>query len=322
MAKRLSLEIINEIKKIAPSIQVRWPALAAIVETESAGRTGSMIRGHFEPIIRFEGHYFHRLLKHNPAKLKLAVKEGLAHPKAGRVKNPRSQVNRWEMLRRAIRIDRDAALASVSWGLGQVMGDNWLSLGYNSVQALVNEARSGVGGQIRVMVAFIKVNKLVNKLRALDWAGFANRYNGSGYKKNKYDTKMANAYTYYNNIDKWHKRIQVSGLSNISIQKALNDHGYKLIEDGIHGTKTILAIEDFQRRNALMVDGIVGEKTKELLFNSLQIIEPPKSTFPPLPQIEKEGLTAIHTKLKKDKIKTNSWVALTSFFMSLFKKRK
>jgi site-specific recombinase XerC len=37
-------------------------------------------------------------------------------------------------------------------------------------------------------------SKMFTALHNNDWAGFAKRYNGPGYKKNKYDTKLASAY--------------------------------------------------------------------------------------------------------------------------------
>ncbi|WP_427138657.1 peptidoglycan-binding protein [Psychrobacillus psychrodurans] len=45
------------------------------------------------------------------------------------------------------------------------------------------------------------------------------------------------------------------------VQKLLNSVGYKLMVDGIEGTLTIAAIKDFQKKNGLAVDGIVGPRT-------------------------------------------------------------
>jgi N-acetylmuramoyl-L-alanine amidase len=51
--------------------------------------------------------------------------------------------------------------------------------------------------------------------------------------------------------------------SVLKIQMKLNQcYPYKLVEDGIMGSKTKNAIMDFQRRYGLVVDGIVGIKTK------------------------------------------------------------
>lgn len=50
------------------------------------------------------------------------------------------------------------------------------------------------------------------------------------------------------------------------LQQMLNSKGYKLDVDGIFGNNTLSAVRDYQSRNGLQVDGIVGSKT----FGSLQ----------------------------------------------------
>ena len=45
------------------------------------------------------------------------------------------------------------------------------------------------------------------------------------------------------------------------LQKLLNQNGYSLDEDGIFGSKTQSAVKDYQTKNNLTVDGIVGKNT-------------------------------------------------------------
>lgn len=47
----------------------------------------------------------------------------------------------------------------------------------------------------------------------------------------------------------------------LELQKILNQNGYKLTEDGIFGSKTDAAVRDYQQKNGLDVDGIVGTNT-------------------------------------------------------------
>ncbi|MEM9280118.1 MAG: N-acetylmuramidase family protein [Pseudomonadota bacterium] len=182
----------SEIIQIAKDNDLEPATLFAVVEVESAGKLGAKVNGRMEPLIRIEGHYFYRLLPNG--KRNRAVVAGLASSKAGRVKNPIRQAARWRMLKRAEDIDRPAALASCSWGCGQVMGSHWRWLGYASIDALVAEARDGAGGQVRLMMRYIKKAGLIEKLQNHDWAGFARAYNGPGYRKYKYDRKMLAAY--------------------------------------------------------------------------------------------------------------------------------
>ena len=179
------------IEKEAAAAKIPAHHLLAVVEVESAGKAYAMVKGRKEPLIRWEGHYFDRLL--SPADRAIARKQGLASPKAGGVANPNGQPARYALLDRAILIDAKAAFESCSWGVGQVMGSHWKSLGYSSVEALVTEARRDVGGQVRLMVKFIVENNLLDEIRSGAWAKFARAYNGPAYKKNAYDTKMAKA---------------------------------------------------------------------------------------------------------------------------------
>lgn len=185
-------EVIGEIAKVADELNVERAALLAVAEVESGGRVFATVGGENLPLIRFEGHYFDRRLA--GGKRNRARAEGLAAPKAGAVANPPTQAARWAMLDRATAIDRRAALESVSWGIGQVMGAHWDWLGYASVDALVGEARSGAAGQARLMARFIDRAGLRPALRTHDWAAFARGYNGPGYKANGYHVKMAEAY--------------------------------------------------------------------------------------------------------------------------------
>ncbi len=132
---------LRAIGALAARMDLEQAALLAIAEVESGGRAFAMVDGRREPLIRFEGHYFDRLLsRQNRA---VARKAGLASPKAGAVANPASQAARWRLLARAVEIDAVAAYSSVSWGVGQVMGSHWAWLGFGSVTELVNLCRSG-----------------------------------------------------------------------------------------------------------------------------------------------------------------------------------
>jgi len=256
-------------------------ALLAVAEVESAGRLCANVRGRKEPVIRFEGHYFDRLLTGD--KQLAARAEGLADPKAGEVRNPHHQSARWKLLDRAIAIDRLAALSSTSWGVGQVMGVHWKWLGYGSVDALVVEARSGAVGQVAVMVRYIQKAGLVTALKAGDWVTFARVYNGPAYAKLGYDRKIQRAYQRLSKqaavsqaklpsaaVDNGDNRLMFGarGAPVRKLQKGLCRWGYILVEDGVFGLITDRVLRRFQADHQLQVTGIVGPAERTLILEN------------------------------------------------------
>jgi hypothetical protein len=189
-------ESFAEIISLARLAGIDPAALLAVAEVESGGRALFDINGKKEPAIRFEGHYFDRRLA---GRIRDQARQaGLSAPEAGRVRNPKTQRERWLLLERAVSIHKKAALESTSWGLGQVMGAHWEWLGYSSIDELVAEARSSVGGQVRLMLNFIDKAGLKTALEQKDWRNFARRYNGPAFARNQYDSRMAAAFERWN----------------------------------------------------------------------------------------------------------------------------
>lgn len=265
-----SKTVIKQIELMAAELRVEPAALLAVAEVESAGVSEWNVHGQMKPAIRFEGHYFHRILKaKNKAKLRQAVAAGLANPRAGAVKNPNSFSARYDLLERAAKIDRDAAYESTSWGLGQVMGAHWAKLGYASVEALVKDAMRGVDGQVRIMQKYIRAFGLVDELQSKGWLSFALQYNGPAARKNRYDAKIAAAYK------RWSKAatgtLAKDDSAYAEYQGELKRLGYyKGNIDGVNGEGTKAAVRRFQKDNGLVPDGKVGPNTRDALDEALR----------------------------------------------------
>ncbi len=190
--------VLSQTVAVARMHKIEPEALLAVVETESAGKSLE-IDGR-TPCLLFERHIFFREL--NKAGLGTLAQEalhaGLANTSwqpATQYKDQGSSKNRLLLFDKASRINRECAIRSCSWGVGQTMGFLAEELKFKNATTMFDYLiAGGVPAQVECMVREIENKKLTPKLNAHNWAGFAAVYNGPGYKKNAYDAKMATAY--------------------------------------------------------------------------------------------------------------------------------
>jgi len=180
----------DDIRLVAGYLRCHLAALKAVIAVESRDE-GFGADG--RPIILNEPHIFWRELGAGGKRNK-AVKAGLAYRKWGTKPYPKTQASRYRWLEKAMAIEERAALRSCSWGLGQVMGFNHGLCGFTDVQSFVRAMLISEGAQLYAMARFIVSNDLHDNLRERDWSGFARGYNGSGFAKHGYHTKLKNAY--------------------------------------------------------------------------------------------------------------------------------
>lgn len=164
----------------------------AVVEVEASG---SGFDGLSRPKALFEPHVFYREL--GEKKRALAVNQGLAYRRWGERPYPKDSYPR---IIAAMSIDRPAALRSTSWGLGQVMGFNHKTVGYASVEEMVFDLLDDEEKHLAQMIRFIEAESLDDDLRDGRWEAFARGYNGPGYAKHGYHTKLAAAYAKWSKI--------------------------------------------------------------------------------------------------------------------------
>jgi len=181
-----------DLPTIGKSIGVGEDELHAFIDVETHG-VGFDAKG--RPRILFERHVFYRYLP--VAKRDAAVTAGLALRVPGGYGKESEQ---YEKLARAMKIDAKAALYSCSWGLAQIMGFNHKLAGYATVEEMVEAFKDDEENHLRAAIRFITATKLDGALRRHDWAAFARGYNGPAYKKNAYDTKLAEAYAKWSRI--------------------------------------------------------------------------------------------------------------------------
>lgn len=257
----LDAKVRAQVGVTAKYLNIKASNLAAVVEIESAGIVFWVVNGRQVPAARPEAHRFYAKLK--GSERDKAVSLGLAHPKFGVVKVPFQREAVYDIIERMKKINETAALESCSWGLGQVMGENWKSLGYASVQELVAENMRGVDGQLECMARFIRVNGLVPALQRGDFTTFAKRYNGPAYKTNAYDTKMAAAAKRYEKLYTTpEKEAEIVSEQVKAIQRDLSGLGcYSGAIDGLESPELTEAIKRLQTENGLVADGKYGAMT-------------------------------------------------------------
>ena len=172
--------------RAAKALDCDVAAIKAFAKVESRG-TGFLPDG--KPVILFERHIFHRLLKQKGLS---CDDTSICATKAG---GYLGGVKEHDRLEKAANIDRESALQSASWGVFQVMAFNWKLCGYTSLQDFINAAYRSESDHLNMFVGFIKANRtLLEAVRNKNWDIAARIYNGPGYQKNAYDVKLAKAY--------------------------------------------------------------------------------------------------------------------------------
>lgn len=183
-----------DLPRIGERIGVGEDEIHAVLEVEAAG-SGFDSQGRVKAL--YEPHIAYREASNLKDKtiLNRLVKAGLAYP-AWKRDYPKDSYPR---ILEAHAIAGDLALEATSWGLGQIMGFNHKAAGYASAREMVEAFADDEENHLDGMINFIISRELDDEIRRHDWAGFARGYNGSGYKANKYDTKLAAAFA------KWRK---------------------------------------------------------------------------------------------------------------------
>lgn len=189
-----------DLPRVGNTISVGEDVIHALLEVETNG-SGFDDEGRVKML--FEPHKFYRHLGPGPNRDK-AIKQGLAYKTWGQQKYPKDSYPRLE---KAIAIDEDAALMSASWGLGQIMGENYNQVGYDTVENMVSAFADDEDNQLEAIIEFLKHNNIDDDLRrieqkqgrgqtvtAQDWVPVVRVYNGTGYAKNDYHNRANRAY--------------------------------------------------------------------------------------------------------------------------------
>lgn len=162
-------------------------AIQAVVQVES-GPLGAFAPSG-KPVILYEPHIFSRRTN----RAYDASHPTISYRSWDATKYPRNQEGRWAQLREAYALDPQAAVASASWGLFQIMGFNHEACGFPDAKSFVTDMCQSQAQQLKAFAKFVRFNNLADELVAKNWEGFAGGYNGQG-QVERYGRLMREAY--------------------------------------------------------------------------------------------------------------------------------
>lgn len=227
-------------------------ALRAVWEVEAGGRgfrADRSLERRFEP--------------HHMPDARMGWRESLRIP----------QARREEMFEQGFIDHPTAALRATSWGAPQIMGFNHKAAGYATARQMVEAMAKYEREHLVAFVALVKAWGIDSALRGRDWLAFARRYNGTG-QPEVYARRMEAAYRRHaGRPSPVVLRVGDRGPNVARLQRALG-----IEDDGAFGPATLRAVQEFQARRNLPVDGIVGARTWAALEADIGVRAPEAET--------------------------------------------
>jgi hypothetical protein len=234
----------NGFAAVAIDLGVKAPEIWAVFAVETSGCGFLPDR---RPNILYERHIFSHLTggQFDDGDISSPTPGGYGPPGAAQ----------YVRLARAAALNRDAALQSTSWGLGQIMGMNFGLAGFGGVEDMVSAMCDSEDSQLLAFARFLKSSGLDTALQIHDWTTFARGYNGPNFAQNHYDTNLRGEF----------QKFSTGALPDIATRAAqlyLTFRGFHAGPvDGVAGPLTRDALQQFQQANGLPVTGIADDAT-------------------------------------------------------------
>ena len=236
-------EVLKQIGGDPPSL---WALLT--VETRGFGFLPDR-----RPKILFERHIFHNRTKG----IHSAAHPDISTSASGGYQGHAAEYGR---LAQAIKLDRQAALESVSWGLGQIMGFNAVPLGYLDTDDMVTKFLESEDEQLDGSRRFIAKNPtLESAFQNKNWTKVASLYNGPAFEKNGYHIKL----------ERFCELYTTNGTPSIEVRTAQANLTFLGFDprgvDGVLGKGTRTALIAFQKAQGIPATGELDDKTMDEL---------------------------------------------------------
>ncbi len=179
---------------VAEDLGVDVPTIRAVAYVE-AGKACEGFNPDNTPVINFDLTMFQRFAAKrgiNLSKYRKKYPVVFSPPNIKRYGSYQSA--QYARLEAAMQINKQLAMESTFWGMFQIGGFNYKLCGCKSVEEFVSLMSYSCGEQLELFARLIKAVKYDGYLRRHEWAKFSAAYNGPGYRKRKYDVRMAAAY--------------------------------------------------------------------------------------------------------------------------------
>ena len=185
----------QDIKDQATTAGIDPRVLFAIRSVEGKG-AGFLADG--RPLILFERHIFYReyAKKFGEAKAKALSEQipNICHPVWD--KNAYKGYSReYDRLELAATYDKECAYRAASWGMFQILGQNYEVCGYKSAVEFAQDMYKSEDLHLAAVIKFIKGNqRLYAAVKIKDFVAIATIYNGPAQAQNGYAVKMSKAF--------------------------------------------------------------------------------------------------------------------------------
>jgi peptidoglycan hydrolase-like protein with peptidoglycan-binding domain len=281
----------KDIEQAALSLKCHPATIEAITQVESAGSGYfSLSEDKLRRIkILPEPHVFGDKLP--TALIKKALEVGLAYENykvtkaSGHYKRMGPAKARYDFFARMIDFKQSTAYLSISSGKFQIMGFNFESCGWKDAQKMFEDFCESEAYQLKAFLGFMATNNLVNAMQTENYARIEKVYNGGGLN-GVYANRMKAAAAVLR-AKQWKNWTPNNPIPVVKIDKLLTKKEYPgLLEmgdsgqavadlqiklgithgDGMFGPKTREAVIEFQKKNNIVADGIVGRVTHEALW--------------------------------------------------------
>lgn len=185
--------------EVAEELGVEVAAIKAVVEIE-AGKAHKGFWAENKPIINFDLSVFKKMATKNKVSLAEAQeKYPVIFAKPNIAKYGSQQAGQQARLDAAREFHDLSGIEGTFWGMFQLGGFNWKICGTESPQQFVDLMSRSERDQLELFATFMKNTGLLKYLKNKNWSAFARQYNGPGYAKRGYHTRMAKAYNKFKN---------------------------------------------------------------------------------------------------------------------------